>query len=147
MEQRSQQPVSTGVQVAYVARGAGDCALLQQGRVPVDHVVRMDSNATSCRLSGVDLSDASLRRAQLVNADLRGAKLARAFESLEFMLSFDIYVNETTRHADIIIPGPSYAEHSDFAAVTPYESCRKYIKWAPPIFAPGPPCAVNVPVN
>ncbi len=65
-----------------------------------------------------------------------GAKLARAFESLEFMLSFDIYVNETTRHADIIIPGPSYAEHSDFAAVTPYESCRKYIKWAPPIFAP-----------
>lgn len=78
LEQRSQQPVSTGVQVAYVARGAGDCALLQQGRVPVDHVVRMDSNATSCRLSGVDLSDASLRRAQLVNADLRGAKLARA---------------------------------------------------------------------
>jgi anaerobic selenocysteine-containing dehydrogenase len=65
-----------------------------------------------------------------------GAKLMHAFESLEFMLSFDIYVNETTRHADLIIPGPSYAEHSDFAAVTPYESCRKYIKWAPPIFAP-----------
>lgn len=67
-----------------------------------------------------------------------GAKLSRAFESLDFMLSFDIYVNETTRHADIIIPGPSYVEHSDFAAVTAYEMIRKYIKWAPPIFAPEP---------
>jgi anaerobic selenocysteine-containing dehydrogenase len=67
-----------------------------------------------------------------------GAKLARAFESLQFMLSFDIYLNETTRHADIIIPGPSYVEHSDFAAVTPYESIRKYVKWAPPIFPPEP---------
>jgi anaerobic selenocysteine-containing dehydrogenase len=65
-----------------------------------------------------------------------GAKLREAFESLDFMLSLDIYVNETTRHADIIIPGPSYAEHADFAAVTPYEMIRKYLKWAPPIFAP-----------
>jgi anaerobic selenocysteine-containing dehydrogenase len=65
-----------------------------------------------------------------------GNKLAQAFDSLEFMLSLDIYVNETTRHADIIIPGPSYAEHSDFAAVTPYESIRIYTKWAPAIFPP-----------
>jgi anaerobic selenocysteine-containing dehydrogenase len=65
-----------------------------------------------------------------------GAKLARAFESLDFMLSFDIYVNETTRHADIIIPGPSYAEHADFAVATPYETCRKFVKWGAPIFEP-----------
>lgn len=64
-----------------------------------------------------------------------GGRIAEAFESLEFMLSLDIYLNETTRHADIIIPGPSYAEHADFAAVTPYESIRKYTKWSPPIFA------------
>lgn len=66
------------------------------------------------------------------------AKLRRAFESLEFMLSLDIYVNETTRHADIIIPGPSYAEHSDFAAVTAYETIRKFIKWGAPVFDPEP---------
>lgn len=54
------------------------------------------------------------------------------------MLSLDIYVNETTRHADIIIPGPSYVEHSDFAAVTAFESIRKFVKWAPPVFAPEP---------
>lgn len=64
------------------------------------------------------------------------AKLDRAFRSLDFMLSLDIYVNETTRHADIIIPGPSYVEHSDFAAVTAYETIRKFVKWGEPIFAP-----------
>ncbi|MET0546574.1 MAG: molybdopterin-dependent oxidoreductase [Caulobacterales bacterium] len=64
------------------------------------------------------------------------AKLRRAFDGLEFMLSLDIYLNETTRHADLIIPGPSYAEHSDFAAVTPYETIHKFIKWAPSIFEP-----------
>jgi anaerobic selenocysteine-containing dehydrogenase len=72
----------------------------------------------------------------LILSNPNGAKLQRAFESLEFMLSFDIYVNETTRHADIIIPGPSYVEHSDFAAVTGYEMIRKYVKWAPPVFPP-----------
>lgn len=63
-------------------------------------------------------------------------KLQRAFEGLDFMLSLDIYINETTRHADIIIPGPSYVEHSDFAAVTAYETIRKFIKWSPPVFLP-----------
>lgn len=67
-----------------------------------------------------------------------GAKIAEAFDDLEFMLSLDIYLNETTRHADLVIPGPSYAEHADFAAVTTYQMIRKYTKWAPPIFDPPP---------
>jgi anaerobic selenocysteine-containing dehydrogenase len=74
----------------------------------------------------------------LVLSNPNAAKLQRAFAGLEFMLSLDIYVNETTRYADIIIPGPSYAEHSDFAAVTAYETIRKFVKWGPPIFAPEP---------
>lgn len=36
-----------------------------------------------------------------------GARLARALDGLEFMVSMDIYLNETTRHADVILPGPS----------------------------------------
>jgi anaerobic selenocysteine-containing dehydrogenase len=75
----------------------------------------------------------------IVLSNPNGARLAKALDSLEFMLSFDIYVNETTRHAHIIIPGPSYAEHSDFAAATAYEMIRKYIKWSPPIFEPTGP--------
>ncbi len=33
-----------------------------------------------------------------------GRRLDQAFESLDFMVSVDIYLNETTRHADIILP-------------------------------------------
>jgi len=72
----------------------------------------------------------------VVLSNPNAAKLQRALSGLEFMLSLDIYINETTRHADIIIPGPSYAEHSDFAAVTAYETIRKFVKWGAPVFAP-----------
>ncbi|MEA2494300.1 MAG: hypothetical protein QOJ29_2211 [Thermoleophilaceae bacterium] len=41
-------------------------------------------------------------------------RLASAFEGLDFMLSFDVYVNETTRHADVILPSPSPFEHSHY---------------------------------
>jgi len=33
-----------------------------------------------------------------------GKRLAAAFDKLDFMVSIDIYVNETTRHADFILP-------------------------------------------
>src|SRR5690606_10723180 len=39
---------------------------------------------------------------------------------------------------DLIIPGPSYVEHADFATVTSYETIRKYTKWSGPVFEPEP---------
>ena len=36
-------------------------------------------------------------------------RLERAVEELDFMLAMDIYVNETTRHADVILPAPGAA--------------------------------------
>ena len=36
-------------------------------------------------------------------------RLERAVEGLDFMLAVDIYVNETTRHADVILPGAGAA--------------------------------------
>ncbi|HVE69083.1 MAG TPA: molybdopterin-dependent oxidoreductase [Solirubrobacteraceae bacterium] len=44
-------------------------------------------------------------------------RLARALESLEFMVSVDIYVNETTRFADVVLPGvsPLHKPHYDLA--------------------------------
>ena len=36
-------------------------------------------------------------------------RLERAVDGLDFMLSIDIYVNETTRHADVILPGAGAA--------------------------------------
>ena len=46
-----------------------------------------------------------------------GDRLAAALEQLDFMLSIDIYLNETTRHADVILPGLSPLEdvHFDLA--------------------------------
>jgi len=43
-----------------------------------------------------------------------GRQLDRAFESLAFMLSIDIYVNETTRHADLILPPTSALNHDHY---------------------------------
>jgi anaerobic selenocysteine-containing dehydrogenase len=43
-----------------------------------------------------------------------GPRLAAALESLEFMVSLDIYLNETTRHADVILPGGSQLESSNY---------------------------------
>jgi anaerobic selenocysteine-containing dehydrogenase len=44
-------------------------------------------------------------------------RLARALEGLELVVSVDMYVNETTRHADVILPVPSPLErpHYDLA--------------------------------
>jgi len=42
------------------------------------------------------------------------AQLDAAFADLEFMVSVDIYLNETTRHADVILPSPSALEKDHF---------------------------------
>jgi anaerobic selenocysteine-containing dehydrogenase len=46
-----------------------------------------------------------------------GERLDRALDGLDFMLSIDPYLNETTRHADVILPPPppSRTGHFDFA--------------------------------
>ncbi len=43
-----------------------------------------------------------------------GRKLDTAFESLDFMLSIDIYLNETSRHADVILPPATGLETPHF---------------------------------
>jgi anaerobic selenocysteine-containing dehydrogenase len=46
-----------------------------------------------------------------------GERLDRALDDVGFMLSIDPYLNETTRHADVILPPPppSQSPHFDFA--------------------------------
>lgn len=41
-------------------------------------------------------------------------QLDKAFSQLDFMLSIDFYINETTRHADIILPPTSTLEHDHY---------------------------------
>ena len=61
-------------------------------------------------------------------------KMVEAFESLEFMVSLDIYLNETTRHADVILPSPPHAMHSDFPSFYIYLMVRNVPKWGDAIF-------------
>ncbi|WP_328435112.1 molybdopterin oxidoreductase family protein [Streptomyces sp. NBC_00425] len=46
-----------------------------------------------------------------------GDRLDKALESLDFMVSVDPYLNETSRHADVVLPPPppSQSPHHDFA--------------------------------
>jgi len=49
-----------------------------------------------------------------------GERLAKSFAELEFMVSVDVYLNETSRFADVILPAPSALQrsHYDLALLT-----------------------------
>jgi anaerobic selenocysteine-containing dehydrogenase len=61
-------------------------------------------------------------------------RLERAVEKLDFMLSIDIYVNETTRHADVILPAPQPLEKSHYDAAFYQLSTRNIANYSPAVF-------------
>jgi anaerobic selenocysteine-containing dehydrogenase len=63
-----------------------------------------------------------------------GERLSKALDSLEFMLSMDIYLNETTRHADVILPGLSPLEDLHFDVAFPQLSYRNHARFSGPVF-------------
>jgi anaerobic selenocysteine-containing dehydrogenase len=67
-----------------------------------------------------------------------GPRLARALEQLDFMVSLDIYLNETTRHADVILPGLSPLEEFHYDVAFPQLSWRNHARYSPPVL-PAPP--------
>ena len=62
-----------------------------------------------------------------------GERLSRALDGIDFMLSVDPYLNETTRHADVILPPPppSQSAHFDFALNN--VSVRNNARYSPPV--------------
>jgi anaerobic selenocysteine-containing dehydrogenase len=61
-------------------------------------------------------------------------RLERAVQGLDFMLSIDIYVNETTRHADVILPAPEPLEKSHYDAAFYQLSTRNIANYSPAVF-------------
>ncbi len=59
-----------------------------------------------------------------------GARLAAALDGLDFMVSLDIYLNETSRHADVILPGLSPLEDIHYDVPFPQLSCRNYARFS-----------------
>ena len=64
-----------------------------------------------------------------------GDRLDRALDGIGFMVSIDPYLNETTRHADVILPPPppSQSPHFDFALNN--LAVRNNVRYSPPVLA------------
>ncbi|MCV7344720.1 molybdopterin oxidoreductase family protein [Mycolicibacterium rhodesiae] len=62
-----------------------------------------------------------------------GARLSEALDRVDFMVSVDPYLNETTRHADVILPPPppSRAAHYDLALSG--AAVRNNARYSPPV--------------
>ena len=59
-------------------------------------------------------------------------RLDRALEGLDFMVAVDIYVNQTTRHADVILPGQSTLTREHFDIAFAALACRNVANYSPP---------------
>jgi anaerobic selenocysteine-containing dehydrogenase len=67
-----------------------------------------------------------------------GARLAQALGRLDFMVSVDIYLNETTRHAHVILPPVSPLERSNYDLLFNQFSVRNTTKFSPRVLEPPP---------
>ena len=66
-----------------------------------------------------------------------GNQLDEAFESLDFYVAIDIYINETTRHADVILPPATGLECEHYDVTFHGFAVRNTAKYAGPLFEIG----------
>ena len=64
-----------------------------------------------------------------------GTRLDAALHQLDFMVSVDIYINETTRHADVILPAPSVLQKAHYDLALLQLAIRNGANWSEPLFA------------
>jgi anaerobic selenocysteine-containing dehydrogenase len=67
-----------------------------------------------------------------------GRQLDKALASLDFMVCIDPYINETTRHAHIILPPCTQLERSHYDLAFHVLAVRNTAKYSPPLFEKGP---------
>jgi anaerobic selenocysteine-containing dehydrogenase len=67
-----------------------------------------------------------------------GERLSKALETLDFMISLDIYLNETTRHADVILPGVSPLEEDHWDTALNQLATRNTARYSPALFEKSP---------
>jgi anaerobic selenocysteine-containing dehydrogenase len=63
-----------------------------------------------------------------------GARLDRAIAGLEFFVAIDFYINETTRHAHLILPPTSPLEREHYDLIFHTLAVRDTAKWSRPVF-------------
>jgi anaerobic selenocysteine-containing dehydrogenase len=65
-----------------------------------------------------------------------GPRIAAALARLELMISFDIYLNETSRHAHVILPAFSSLAEPHFDVAFPQLAWRNVARYSPAVTAP-----------
>ena len=65
-----------------------------------------------------------------------GAQLDAALGALDYMVSIDIYLNETSRHANIILPPLTSLERSHYDVAFQALAIRNAAKYSRPVFKP-----------
>ncbi len=63
-----------------------------------------------------------------------GPQLDKALTQLDFMVAIDIYINETTRHADIILPPTTGLECEHYDLIFHIFAIRNTVKYSFPLF-------------
>lgn len=66
-----------------------------------------------------------------------GQHLADALETLDFMVAIDFYVNETTRHADVVLPPTSALERDQYDLIFHGFAVRNTARWTPAVLEAG----------
>jgi len=67
-----------------------------------------------------------------------GPRLSRAMAGLDFMVSLDHYINESTRHAHVILPPASPLTRDHYDLVFHALAVRNTARWSPPMVQRGP---------
>ncbi len=63
-----------------------------------------------------------------------GERLSAALDRLDFMVSIDPYLNETTRHADVILPPPPPSHTPHFDILLSGVAVHSTARYSPPVF-------------
>lgn len=66
-----------------------------------------------------------------------GRGLAEALDGLDLMVAIDLYLNETTRHADVVLPPTSALERDQYDLVFHGFAVRNTARWTPAVLARG----------
>ncbi len=67
-----------------------------------------------------------------------GKRLSEALGKLEYQVAIDIYINETTKHADIILPPATGLETDHYDLVFHNFAVRNSVKFSEALFSPDP---------
>jgi anaerobic selenocysteine-containing dehydrogenase len=73
-----------------------------------------------------------------IRSTANSEQLDAAFSSLDFLVAVDFYINETTRHAHLILPTPTAAEQSYYELGAYQLVVRNFTKWSPAAVSPPP---------